>query len=187
MKNLRRSFLFVTVAICALSFTLAAYAKLARTGSASVKFHADTNVPFLSVDGTTNQLTLADDGTTLTITVPLATLSTGIGLRDTHMKNALEVDKFPNAELAIPRGSLKFPGQGERASGTAQGTLTLHGRSKPMSFSYTVQHDGSGYHVTGGAMTVNLDDFGVVVKKSSIIPASVKPNVGLQVSFDAAE
>ena len=63
----------------------------------------------------------------------------------------------------------------------------MHGRSKPASFSYTVQHDGGGYHVTGGTMTVNLDDFGVVVKKSSIIPASVKPNVGLQVSFDAAE
>ena len=187
MKNLRRSFLFVTLALSALSFASVADAKLARTGSASVKFHAETNVPLLSVDGTTNQLTLGDDGTTLTVTVPLGTLSTGIGLRDTHMKNALEVDKYPNAELAIPRGALKFPAQGERASGTAQGTLTLHGKSKATSFSYTVQHDGGGYHVTSGTMTVSLDDFGIVVKKSSIIPASVKPNIGLQVSFDAAE
>lgn len=188
MKLLRPSSIVVgAIALGTLSFAALAHAKLARTGSASAKFHADTNVPLLSVDGTTNQVTVGDDGTNLTIAVPLATLSTGLGMRDTHMKNALEVDKFPNAELTVARSAIRFPAQGASANGSAQGTLKLHGQSKSISFNYAVNRDGNGYHVTTGAMTVNMDDFGIVVKKSSIIPASLKPNVGVQVSFDANE
>jgi polyisoprenoid-binding protein YceI len=188
MKLLRPSSIVVgTIALTTMSFAVIAHAKLARTGSASVKFHADTNVPLLSVDGTSNQLTVGDDGTSLTVSVPLGTLSTGIGLRDTHMKNALEADKFPNAELTVARSAINFPAQGASASGTAQGTMKLHGQSKPISFGYTVKRDGSGYHVTTGSMTVNMNDFGIFVKKGSIIPATVKPNVGVQVSFDANE
>ena len=45
------------------------------------------------MDGTTHQLRIEDDGTTLKITVSLAGLQTGIGLRDRHMREKyLQVD-----------------------------------------------------------------------------------------------
>src|SRR5208283_6245359 len=40
----------------------------------------------MKIEGTTSDLDLADQGETIVITVPLANLSTGIGLRDRHMK-----------------------------------------------------------------------------------------------------
>ena len=58
------------------------------------------------------------------ITVPLANLSTGIGLRDHHMKEKyLEVQKYPSATLTIARSALKFPRRASRLLPTSAGTV----------------------------------------------------------------
>src|SRR5215472_13064147 len=78
------------------------------TGESSAGFHGRGPGGF-SVDGKTNQLRVEDDGTTLKVTVPLASLQTGIGLRDRHMREKyLQVDKFPDAVLQVPWASVKL-------------------------------------------------------------------------------
>ena len=72
------------------------------TGEPAAGFHGRGPGGF-GVDGKTHQLRIEDDGTTLKITVPLAGLQTGIGLRDKHMREKyLQVDKYPDAVLEVP-------------------------------------------------------------------------------------
>lgn len=63
------------------------------------------------------------------IIVPLKTLTTGMQLRDTHMKDKyLEVSKFPDAELVM----------GEGENGKGKGTLKIRGVTKPIEGTYKV-------------------------------------------------
>jgi len=83
----------------------------------------------MKIEGTTSDLSVVDDGGNVVITVPLANLSTGIGLRDHHMKEKyLEVPKYPAATLTIARNALKFPHDGERASPRFPGQSNFTGR-----------------------------------------------------------
>ncbi len=67
------------------------------------------------------------DFTARNITVDLSTIKTGIGMRDGHMKEKyMEVDKYPKATLTGVVGK----------GGKFQGTLELHGQSKPVSGTY---------------------------------------------------
>ena len=70
-------------AVVALGLGLSTHAQAAITGC------TDCHVNFLAsgpagmkIEGTTNELTVADQGDNLLITVPLANLTTGIGLRE---------------------------------------------------------------------------------------------------------
>src|SRR5678815_69343 len=100
----RRAFL------AALLLALPLLAAPARvTGEPSAGFHGRGPGGF-SLDGKTNQLRIEDDGTTLRVTVPLASLQTGIGLRDKHMREKyLEVQKYPDAVLEHPWSAVKLP------------------------------------------------------------------------------
>ena len=89
------------------------------TGEPVAGFHARGPGGF-GLDGKTNQLRIEDDGTTLKITVPLAGLQTGIGLRDKHMREKyLQVDKFPDAVLELPWSAVKLPENGQTSEGNA--------------------------------------------------------------------
>jgi polyisoprenoid-binding protein YceI len=169
-------------ALLALStFAIVAAAKLSKTGASSTTFKA-AGPAGLNIAGTTSDMSIADDGTTVTITVPLANLSTGIALRDKHTKDALEADKFPNVTLAVARAALKFPGDGADSSGDAKGAMTLHGTTKDVTFHYTAKRQGNTYSVTGNT-TINVDDYGV--KRPSYLGVTVKPDVGIDTSFQA--
>jgi len=98
----------------------------------------------MKIEGTTSDLNVAEDSGNVVITVPLANLTTGISLRDHHMRDKyLEVPKFPAAVLTIPRAALKFPNPSEKVEADAQGTITLHGQSRPVSVHYDTKDDGS--------------------------------------------
>ena len=58
--------------------------------------------------------------------------------------------------------------------------MTIHGRSKPVSFRYHATSDGAGIHVTGDAH-VNMTDYGINVP--SYLGISVKDDVALDASF----
>jgi polyisoprenoid-binding protein YceI len=139
----------------------------------------------MRIVGTTKELTVDDDGANVRIIVPLANLQTGIGLRDRHMREKyLEVTQFPNAELQVARAALKLPAPGAEASADARGTLKLHGKTKEVAFRFSAKRDGSAYHVSG-ALRVNMNDFGI--EAPSYLGVSVKPDVDVDVRFDAAD
>lgn len=159
-----------------------AAAGLSRSGTPSVQFSASGPVG-MKIRGTTSDLVIADRDDKIVVRVPLSGLKTGIGLRDTHMREKyLQVAQYPNAELSVPRSSLKVPGDGAAASATAQGTLTLHGKTKPVSFHYEAKRAGSTIHVAG-TLNLNMNDFGIQVP--SYAGVTVKPDVTVDAEFDA--
>lgn len=158
-------------------------AKLAKNGDASVGF-VGIGPAGMKISGTTSDLSVADDGKTITISVPLKNLTTGISLRDKHMREKyLQIDQFPNAELAVDRGTLRFPSSGE-VSGDAKGTMKLHGKTKQVDVHYTAKKDGAAIKVTGSSK-INMNDYGIVIP--TYLGVTMKPDVDLSVSFAANE
>ena len=162
------------------SFSLVAAAKLSKTGSSSAGFKA-SGPAGMSIDGNTSDVAVADDGTTVTITVTLTSIKTGLELRDKHTKEHLETDKFPTAELKVPRASLKLPGGGE---GDAKGTMKIHGQTKDVTFHYVANKSGDTYDVKGNTR-VNINDYGI--KTPTYMGVGVKPDVQVFANFQAKD
>jgi polyisoprenoid-binding protein YceI len=180
--RLQSSLLGAAALTAMLSVSIVAWAKLSKTGDASTGFKA-AGPAGLTIDGKTADMTIADDGTTVTITVPLNNLTTGIGLRDEHMKKALETGAYPTTTLTVARAALKIPASGD-ASGDAPGQLTLHGTTKPVTVHYTASKSGDTINVKG-SMTVNVDDYGI--KRPSYLGVTVKPEVDINTAFQAKD
>ena len=136
-----------------------------------------------TLEGTTHELKLQDDGTTLKITVPLGRLTTGIGLRDKHMKEKyLEVGRFPDLVLEVAWASVKLPDDGQKLEGAGTGKVTLHGQTRDVPIRYALQRTGTRYQVTGHA-AINLKDFGVEVP--SYFSVTVQPDIDARATFTA--
>lgn len=178
----RSSRILLSLTVCAaLAVTASADAKLAGTGASSVEFKA-VGPGGLKINGKSNVVQVADDDKNVTVTVPLGNLDTGIGMRNTHMKEKyLEVGKYPNATLVVPRTAAGYPNGG---SGDTTGTLTLHGVSKPVSFHYDVKKEGGEFAVNG-SVHINMSDF--KIEQPSFAGATVKPDVDVVISFRAKE
>lgn len=159
-------------------------AKISQGGDSNVTFNA-IGPAGMKIVGTTNELALGDDGNALTVTVPLKNLSTGISLRDKHMKEKyLQVGQFPNAELTVGRSSLKIPADGTESTGDTSGTMKLHGKTKNVSFHYSAKRSGAQMQVNG-TVRVNMNDFGIEVP--SYLGVTVKPDIDIAVKFNANE
>lgn len=159
------------------------HAKLSRVGAATVVVAAKATGG-VNILGTTPELLLKDDGKTVLATVPLARLTTGIALRDKHMREKyLEVARYPNAELSVERARLKPPTSGP-VSADAAGTMTIHGRSKRIVFHYSAKRAGATIQVTATAR-LDLRDYGIVVP--SFLGVTVKPEIDLTVTFHAQD
>lgn len=175
-----------TIAVFSACFSLvtgAADAKLARQGDANVSLTAVGPAGFKIV-ASTSDLNVADDGQHVTVIVPLAKLNSGISLRDAHMRDKyLEVGTYPNAQLTVDRAALKFPDQGA-ADATASGLMTIHGKSKNVTFHYHATRAGAGMHVTGDTQ-VNMKDYGINVP--AYFGITVKPDVSLSVNFNVSD
>lgn len=167
--------------LAALTFSLVAAAKLSQSGGGTATFHA--TAIGMSIDGKSSDVTVSDDGTTITVKVVLANVATGMDLRDRHTRDALEVGTFPNATLTVARSALKFPA-GADTSGDATGSLKLHGKTKDVIFHYTAS--GSSDNITvKGTSRVTLGDFGIT--PPSYLGITVKPDVDISVSFSAKD
>ena len=162
-----------------------AFAKLSQKGDAQVDLFA-TGPRGLSIDGKTNDLAIADDGKKIVFTVPLKNLTTGIALRDQHMREKyLQVEKYPDATLEIARVDLKFPVAGKRADGEVKGTFTAHGVSKPVTVKYKAHREKDGTLGAEGKFKININDHGIDVP--NYLGVTVRPDMDLQVKFSASD
>ncbi len=162
------------------SVSAASGAALSSAADSRVSFAA-TGPAGMKIEGTTPDLSVADDGVNVVITVPLANLSTGIGLRDHHMKEKyLEVQKYPSATLTIARSALKFPRSGEQAEADVPGSVQIHGQTRTTTVHYDAKGDGSSLSARG-VFHVNMNDFGITVP--TYLGVTVKPEVDVSASF----
>lgn len=184
MRARRASPMPLLLTLAAALLTLPALAAVQRKGDASATFHGKGPAGF-KLRGTTSELRLEDDGRVLRIIVPLANLKTGIGLRDRHLREKyLEVQKYPDAVLEVPWSQVKLPADGQRSSATGRGRMTLHGRTKDVSFSYTVQRQGSDYQVSGN-VPLDIRDFDIDIPR--YLGVTVKPDIETSVTFTATK
>ncbi len=109
---------------------------------------------------------------------------TGIKLRDDHLRDTIEADKYPNALISVPRAALKFPADQKTLRGSAKGKLTFHGRTNPIRFDYQATRTGSDYHIKG-KLTFDITDFGL--EKPCHLGQCVDENVKIKTAFKLRE
>jgi polyisoprenoid-binding protein YceI len=135
----------------------------------------------LHIEGKTQELSLADHEGELLFQVPLSGVDTGIGLRNRHMRNYLDVAHFPRAELRVPRWTLTFPAAGKTTESDAAGILMIHGINRPCSVHYRAERAISGELRVRATTRIDMRDFGIDVP--SYLGVHVDPEVAIQVDF----
>jgi polyisoprenoid-binding protein YceI len=175
--------------IAALSSTVLGLSTLAH---AALSAPTDGRVTFqasgpagMTIEGTTPDLTLVDQGDNVVITVPLGNLTTGIAVRDRHMKEKyLEVPKFPTAVLTVARTALRLPTGSDKVEADAPSTLTIHGQTRPVVVHYDAKKDGDALSARG-KFRINMRDFGIDVP--SYLGVTVKPDIDVSAAFHVSE
>jgi len=167
-----------------LSFSLAAHARLSRVIGPEVSFTL-IGPAGMKIVGTGSELRVADDGEAVKVFVPLASMKTGISIRDRHMhEKYLETPNHPTAELKVSRSALKIPAAGANVVQDTTGTLILHGTRKQINFRYTCAREGSKLRVQG-SMHINMNDFGIEVPV--YLGVTVKPDVDVSSRFEVTD
>ena len=185
-RVMTKSKLATTLAVAILAVAGLADAKLSRVGDQAAKAHFHASGPAgMAIDGSTTDVAVTDDGTSLKVVVTLSKLETGVKLRDEHTREKyLEVGKYPTATLTVARSALKFPSDGASSTGDAQGTMNIHGKDKAVTFHYSATKKGAAISVSGN-VALDITDYGINVP--SYLGITVKKDVAADVSFVAAE
>jgi polyisoprenoid-binding protein YceI len=95
--------------------------------------------------------------------------------RDNHMQEALDSSSFPKASYNI--SSVAANG-GDKY--TLNGTLSLHGVSKPLSFDSTIINDNKTVHIKAKSK-INMTDYGI--KQPKMVLLTVRNQVDLTVDM----
>ncbi len=121
------------------------------------------------------------------LAVDLATLETGIGLRDEHLREKyLEVGHGPDFARAVLSQIRLGEGDPSTVQGRTRfsGTFLLHGTKRPVSGQATVRREGRTVRVEAG-FPVTLPDFGIA--KPRYLGVGVKDRVQVTASLVAEE
>ncbi len=180
MNSISLKRLIIGAGVCA---ALSAYAGWAIKGEPTVAFTAQGNIG-LKFDGTTHKVGVTDDGKNVSVTISLKDLDTGVGLRNRHMQEDTEAEKFPDVTLAMPSEAIKALEDGKSPEGQGKGSLTLHGKTKEQAFAYKVVCKGGSCNIEANG-TINLKDFDI--KPRSYMGVTVKPDVAIRAAFTIAK
>lgn len=152
-----------------------------RSRAAIEEFEGVTNridgYVLLDGDGVRPGTTFA--GARLYFEVDLASLDTGIGLRNRHMReNYLEVEDHPYATFGGTVDAIVVDGAGFRV--TSQGTFAVHGVEQSRSLECGIRSDGDGWRVSC-SFQVNLTDHDIEIPK--IMFLKLAEDIGLELDF----
>jgi polyisoprenoid-binding protein YceI len=160
----------------------------------SVSFEVTTNVFSTTVRGKSTALAgstrLNDAGAALHLerieaTIPVATLRTGIKLRDEHMRKYI----FETADGQAP--DVQFSAEHAQCSqapnaGTftcpTSGVLSIRGTARPIRLELKVSRNGDGFKVTGDT-TVTLSSYGIA--RPSQFGVTTEDTVRIHVELNA--
>jgi polyisoprenoid-binding protein YceI len=103
------------------------------------------------------------NGVTAAVEVRLTDMHTGIGLRDTHMRNAMKADSFPVIRFDLT-GVEPGPAQGDTIPAVFNGRMTIHGVTKAVRV--------NGFVVIHGSTTEIASSFPLDMREYGIAPPS---------------
>jgi polyisoprenoid-binding protein YceI len=135
----------------------------------------------LRIEGKSSALSLEEDGSTLTFKVPVANIATGIDLRDRHLRETLEAEKFPAASLRVSRADLKASDDRAGVERTVKGELTLHDQSRAVDIRYRTEPGQRGITRVRGSMQIDMREFDI--KSPSYFGVHVAPQVEVNVEL----
>lgn len=164
--------------------------------SGVVKFEARTNVSAVSVHGESSamsaELTLRKAGSGVEVdklraVVDPKSLSTGMSLRDQHMRKRIFAagnEQLPDLEFISVNSSCPDLPQGREVTCRISGNLSMRGVARPFEMVLKVRNEGKAYRVSGDA-TVKLSSFGI--EAPCQLGVCVIDDVKLRLEFQAKE
>jgi polyisoprenoid-binding protein YceI len=135
---------------------------------------------YVLIDGPTLTTGVGGDDTELYLEVDLASIDTGIGLRNRHMRdNYLEVERYPFASY---RGSIVSVASGPEGAFrvATRGEMTIHGVTRAMEIPCEVVAEGRGYR-TRCTFPVLLSDHQIEIP--SIMFLKLANEIRLELDF----
>ena len=147
----------------------------------------------LTATGMKGAFTLNVDGSFATgskITADLTTLRSDQSQRDGFIKdNTLETRRFPTAEFVPERlsgATLPLPASGDLAL-TIAGKMTVHGKTKDVTFAVTAKRDGPKLTATATAAPAwKFADFGMTVPRVASV-LSIEDDIRVEIALVATE
>ncbi len=189
------------VSVLAFSLSMASWAadvpvRNYETTAGSVKFTATTNLGAISIHGQSSALsgqvlaTTAGDRLTveqLEAKVDPKSLSTGMSLRDEHMRNKIFAVGERLPELKFTAGKLQCPSPESAKETTCQvqGAFSMRGLSKPFAITLKVKQAGQGMFKVSGEGSLKLTAFGV--EPPCQLGVCVVDDVQVKLEFQARE
>ena len=120
-----------------------------------------------------------------TFSVPVASIKSDQGIRDSQMNRLMDTAKFADAAFTlskpIPLGTV--PADGVTAKYTATGDLTLHGTTRPVTFPVETKITNGRIGVLGN-IPVTFTDFGVENPSNSITKVGTTGTLEFVLVFD---
>lgn len=160
-------------------------------GTAS--FETGTNIPAISVHGKSTELRaraqVRQTSDNMTIerveaTVPVKSITTGMGLRDDHMRKYIFTTsngQVPDVTFAADRANCAVPVRGESTC-KVSGELAIRGTSRPFTIALKVSKNGAGYKAIGDG-AVMLSAYGI--QRPSQLGVTTTDDVKLHLEFIA--
>lgn len=169
-----------------------------------------SRAPLEDIVGTTNQIAgfvvfdpdQADAGATVQFKVPVASLDTGIPMRDEHLRSPAWLDAAAHPEIVVSLTGLRDLESVEAKAGartwtaTATGEIQLKGQTRALEvavrFTWLKETDKTRQRLPGnllagrGTFEVALADFGITGPPNmDVIGSKVGSNIAVEVSFVA--
>ena len=118
--------------------------------------------------------------------VRVADMHTGIGLRDHHMRNAMEADSFPLVRFDLT-GVTRDSTRADTVVATCRGRLTLHGQAHDVAAPCAVVVAGTSVDVAA-TFPVDMREYGIKPPTRFFGAVRVQPVVGItaRLRFGAA-
>jgi polyisoprenoid-binding protein YceI len=182
----------IRIAPVALLCAFAQAESVVQVNGGVVTFDATTNISAVTVHGKADALKahvrIHRDNAQLVVdqvsaTVPVSALSTGMGLRDDHMKTHIfTTSNGQTPDLVFTGENLVCPvAAGKEAACNVNGKLAIRGTEKPLSLTLKVKSDGNqGYRAAGDGV-VKLSDYGI--ERPSQFGVQVEDKVKIHIEF----
>jgi len=190
---------FMTAAVCLLCFTASAQTPAPLTVQVEggvVQFESETNLPVVSVHGKASTLhaEVQADRTAdalqiqqISASLPVKSISTGLGLRDEHMRKYI----FTKADGSVP--DLQFNAAnircavqtGKETPCNVAGTLTIRGVERPFAITLKVKSESSSVFKVAGSAALKLSDYGI--ERPSQLGVQSEDEVKLTIQFTGRE